>query len=215
MILFDRKGDIPTSSNEVNAVSGSSPDVLEEISSKTVNVAIYEREISFLSEEIEVLVDLKFEFKASGDKDSICQKLLGVMDSNRFPNMAKDFDLLLSYFAEVSGVESFRVLWTTVNTNLCRRFHTDRNDLRMLCTYKGPGTLWLTEDNVNREALREMKGNESIVIDERRVQQVPTGAAVILKGAVYPLEGTKAVVHRSPTIEESGESRLLLRIDTN
>ncbi|MGK0427956.1 MAG: hypothetical protein ACJAUR_002072 [Ulvibacter sp.] len=37
----------------------------------------------------------------------------------------------------------------------------------------------------------------------------------MLKGAIYLSEGTKAVVHRSPTIEESVETRLLLRIDTN
>ncbi|MFD1553414.1 hypothetical protein [Putridiphycobacter roseus] len=29
------------------------------------------------------------------------------------------------------------------------------------------------------------------------------------------MEGTKAAGHRSPIIEESGEHRLLLRIDTN
>ena len=45
--------------------------------------------------------------------------------------------------------------------------------------------------------------------------QVPENGVVLLKGALYPKAGTRAIVHRSPTIEESGEKRLLLRIDTN
>ena len=56
---------------------------------------------------------------------------------------------------------------------------------------------------------------ECIVLDESNIQQAKTGAVVILKGAMYPAKGTNAVVHRSPTIEESGATRLLLRIDTN
>ncbi|MEL6124115.1 MAG: DUF1826 domain-containing protein, partial [Bacteroidota bacterium] len=108
-----------------------------------------------------------------------------------------------------------RLLLASVNTNMCRRFHTDINDVRLLCTYTGPGTLWLTNDNINRRALDSYDGNESIVMDPERIQQVPEGAIALLKGAMYPHHQTKAIVHRSPTIEESGEKRLLLRIDTN
>jgi len=126
-----------------------------------------------------------------------------------------DIETLLSIFNRITQAQSFRLLLATINTNMCRRFHTDVNDLRMLCTYSGPGTLWLTEDNVNREALETCKDNECIVKDESKIQQAPTGSVVILKGAIYPQQGTKAIVHRSPTIEESGEKRLLLRIDTN
>lgn len=45
------------------------------------------------------------------------------------------------------------------------------------------------------------------------IQQAGTGDIVILKGALYP-DG-HAIMHRSPTIEEMGAARLLLRIDTN
>jgi hypothetical protein len=52
-------------------------------------------------------------------------------------------------------------------------------------------------------------------VNQNEIQQVEAGSALILKGAIYPKEGTRAIVHRSPAIEESGERRLLLRIDTN
>ena len=98
---------------------------------------------------------------------------------------------------------------------MCRKFHTDINDIRLLCTLSGEGTLWLPEFNVNREALDTQKDNEDIVIDPSYIMQAPENSAVLLKGALYPKSGTRAIVHRSPTIEESGEKRLLLRIDTN
>jgi len=121
----------------------------------------------------------------------------------------------LLQFKELSGANSFRLLFTTVNTNMCSRFHTDMNDLRLLCTYNGPGTVWLSDSNVNRNALETYGDNETIVKDNSQINYAKTGSVVLLKGAIFPLKGTKAIVHRSPTIEESGLSRLLLRIDAN
>lgn len=127
----------------------------------------------------------------------------------------KDIECLLHLFKKISASENLSVLLETVNTNMCRRFHTDVNDLRLLCTYSGQGTLWLTEDNVNRNALDNSGNNEAIVIEENNIQQVETGDVVILKGSKYIQNDTKAVVHRSPSIENNKEKRLLLRIDTN
>jgi hypothetical protein len=89
------------------------------------------------------------------------------------------------------------------------------NDLRLLCTYNGPGTVWLSDSNVNRNALETYGDNETIVKDNSQINYAKTGSVVLLKGAIFPIKGTKAIVHRSPTIEESGLSRLLLRIDAN
>ncbi len=93
---------------------------------------------------------------------------------------------------------------------MCRKFHTDINDLRLLCTYAGPGTLWVAEDENNRDYDEEHIG-------EVRIHQADTGDILILKGALYP-KG-KPVVHGSPTIEETDGKRLcerlLLRLDTN
>ena len=98
---------------------------------------------------------------------------------------------------------------------MCRRFHTDLNYIRMLCTYSGPGTLWLSENNLNREALNDLESNNSIVVNNDLINQVRTGSVAILKGGLYPRKGTKAIVHRSPNIQESQQKRLLLRIDTD
>jgi hypothetical protein len=198
-----------------NWAEGTAPSILENIREKEVNIALYNRNIDSLTNEIKNIMNLGIDFQSSGDLDTIYEELSNALHSSDYDLITKDIKRLLLYFKEVSGAQEFRLLLATVNKNMCRKFHTDINDLRMLCTYSGPGTLWLTEDNVNREALDSCGDNECIVVEESKIRQANTGAVVLLKGAIYPEKGTKAIVHRSPTIEESGEQRLLLRIDTN
>ena len=191
--------------------------ILNDIHKKSKNIVIYDRNIDSLQSDITELMRDSFEYRVNGSRDEICTALASDLSSyfSEPYELVKDIKKLVDLFYNVTKTSSFSLLLATVNTNMCKRFHTDMNDLRMLCTYKGPGTLWLTEDNVNREAFYLMKGEGIVVQDETSIQQVKTGAVAILKGAIYPSEGTKAIVHRSPTIEENGETRLLLRIDTN
>jgi hypothetical protein len=198
-----------------NWTIGNYPTILQQIHQNDINIAIYNREIEFLSSEISLLLDRQIELRASGTVEDILSVIKKELGSLHTTLLLKDIEHLLSIFTQITKSGSFRLLLATVNTDMCRKFHTDINDLRMLCTYSGPGTLWLTEDNINHKAMDSNLENESIVLDESRIQQANTGSVIILKGALYPLEGTKAVVHRSPTIEESGQKRLLLRIDTN
>lgn len=198
-----------------NWAVGNYPTSLQQIHQNDINIAIYNRGIEFLSSEISLLLDKQIELRASGTVEdilSVIKKELGSLHTNL---LLKDIEHQLSTFTQITKAKSFRLLLATVNTDMCRKFHTDNNDLRLLCTYSGPGTLWLTEDNINHKAMDSDLENETIVLDESRIQQANTGSVIILKGALYPLEGIKAAVHRSPTIEESGQKRLLLRIDTN
>ncbi|MEM9546333.1 MAG: DUF1826 domain-containing protein [Bacteroidota bacterium] len=198
-----------------NWAIGSFVEVLESIHQKEVNIAIYERDIQHLSSEIDPLLDENIQVRSSGNPNTILEKIREETGLGNDALIVQDIDNLLQHFKKISGSKSFRLLLAVVESNMCRRFHTDVNDIRMLCTYKGQGTLWLTEDNINRKALDTGKENETIVIDENEIKQAKTGSVVLLKGAIYPKEETKAIVHRSPTIEEYGEKRLLLRIDTN
>ncbi len=198
-----------------NWVIGNCPTSLQKIHQKHINISIYDRDITHLSDEVKSLLARNAEIRISGDTNSILKQISSELNSNDFSLILNDIKGLLLQFEELSGAKSFRLLLSTVNTNMCSRFHTDMNDLRLLCTYSGPGTVWLSENNINRDALETYGDNETIVKDQSQINYAKTGAVVLLKGAVYPLKGTKAVVHRSPTIEETGMSRLLLRIDAN
>ncbi len=199
-----------------NASIGNSPKQLFEIHEANKNIAIYQRDTSGLKQELENLTGQKIEFRKSGTPGQIVDALKEYLTAFPFETSAirADIEFLLNVFQKVSESETFKVFFATINNNMCRRFHTDVNDLRLLCTYIGEGTLWLPEENLNRNALDSMKDNENIVKDESMIGKVSSGDVAILKGCIYPAEGTRAVVHRSPTIEESGRERLLLRIDT-
>ncbi len=198
-----------------NWVIGNCSDSLQNIHHKGINIAIYNRSVDHLSGEIIQLIEKDIELRASGSIGCIISSIMDELKSLNAILLLKDIERQLSLFSQIAQSTSYRLLLATIKSNMCRRFHTDINDLRLLCTYSGLGTLWLTEDNVNRKGLDTYGDNECIVLDESRIQQAETGSIVILKGAIYPQEGTAAIVHRSPSIEETGQRRLLLRIDTN
>jgi len=194
---------------------GTSPEVLRDIAWQDINVVIYERDIDNLKEEIELMLPMSIEIRCTGTIHEIMTEFRSAISELNCVHISDDIEHLLEQFQKASGADSFRLLFETVTSNMCRRFHSDMNDLRMLCTYAGPGTLWLKDDNINRDALNQRGEDVQIAINENEIQQVKTGAAVILKGAMYSKEGTKAAVHKSPPVEETGEKRLMLRIDVN
>ena len=94
----------------------------------------------------------------------------------------------------------------------CHRFHADRTRLRLLCTYRGPGTEWLTEAQVDRWALSNGSANEDIIRfgEPARFMSPWVG---IMKGSAYPGNAGHGLVHRSLPIAGSGRTRVLFCLD--
>jgi hypothetical protein len=187
--------------------------ILDKIHLPTTNITIYTRDVHHLTLEIKQLLLASKKIQVSGKIESITKDLK--QELNQYQSLLDDVLSLLHQFERITKAETFRLTIATVQTNMCRKFHTDINDLRMLCTYFGPGTLWIKDENVNQQALDSTKEDEPTLYDESNIERVQEGAVVILKGALYPSKKTNAIVHRSPNIEKNGEQRLLLRIDTN
>lgn len=197
-----------------NWVTRKNPSVLKEIHHPNTNISIYDRDVAHLTIEADRLLEEDIRFQSTGNIPHVLNELSTLLKRLSCQRILEDITQQLQCFRKVTRSRQYRVLLAVVQSNMCKKFHTDINDLRLLCTYRGPGTEWLTEDNVNREALQDRENREDIVIDSSHVRQVDTGSVAILKGALYEHEDTRAVVHRSPAIEHSCEKRLLLRIDT-
>ena len=197
-----------------NAAIGQSPQILQDIHIKSKNIAIYQRHIEALNKELKQIQEQTIECRVKGTAEEILPILQAYFAKhlNGCNALLADITKLLNFFQQLSQATSFRLLLATISTNMCRRFHTDINDLRMLCTYIGQGTLWVPDEVVNHRATAK-GSNEDMVLDEQQIQQVNTGDVIILKGALY--EDANPILHRSPSIEKHGEKRLLLRIDTN
>lgn len=105
--------------------------------------------------------------------------------TNQLNGIYEDISALLSAYSELSDVKEYDFLLATIDDNMCTQFHYDMNKLRLLCTYAGPGTLWLSNSNVNWPAFQDPMTPDEIVIDKDEVHQAKTGSIVILKGAHY------------------------------
>ncbi len=206
---------VETTGQATNAAIGNDAKVLSEIHLASKNIAILQRDLSALNDMLLSLKERPVGLKANGTVEEITTSLKKYFDEelNGYTLILNDIVNVLSLFENLTQSSSFRLLLTIVDTDMCRRFHTDINHLRLLCTYTGQGTLWLPDEAVNIKALKSRNTELEIAKDKNQIQQAGAGDVVILKGALHP-EGN-AVVHRSPTIESSGEKRLLLRIDTN
>ncbi|NQZ45397.1 MAG: DUF1826 domain-containing protein [Flavobacteriaceae bacterium] len=194
-----------------NAVIASDIGMLSNIHLTGKNIAIFERDLS----DWDLNSDQPIDFRAHGSVAGLQSALElcfleGFSDASKLKN---DIFYLLETFAQITGVASFRMVFTKIETTMCPRFHADHNQLRMICTYTGPGTLWLPDKAVNRKAYRRGKANRKILPDETLAQQANTGDVLLLKGALYP--GAVPILHRSPDIDAADGDRLFLSIDPN
>jgi len=199
------------------AVFTTNPEMLRQITQTDKSIAIWQREITFLRKALNnYWIQPRQDLRTSGTEDELRDAL-----TKHFKGLTEGAPLLddilrlLHLYIGITGATEFRLMLATIKGNMCSRFHTDLNDLRLLCTYVGPGTLWLPDDALDEKALRAGVDNNAIVRDPSMIRQVATGDVALLKGALFPGDHTKPCVHRSPTIEENRQHRLLLRLDTN
>lgn len=109
-----------------------------------------------------------------------------------------DVSNLAQGFGALMRAPYLRLRLQTVTTNACRKFHLDAITGRLVCTYRGTGTQYGTSD----------KGD-----DPEQVFTVPTGDPILLRGSLWPAVPPSDLLHRSPPIEGTGETRLVLVLD--
>ena len=126
--------------------------------------------------------------------------------------LVRDVARLGAVFAGITGAATLRVRLEPVPGDGCKYFHADSVGIRLLCTYRGPGTWWLPDDAVERAALGG-GDNAAIVRDPARIQVLAAGQVALLKGDAWPGNRGRGAVHRSPPADRGAGPRLLLSID--
>lgn len=115
---------------------------------------------------------------------------------------------LVGRFAAITGTDTVALRMNVVTGNACRRWHRDCLPLRMICTYRGPGTLWVPP------ALAQLALNHAD--DELASQASPlqAGDVALFKGCGWAGQThDTGIVHRSPRMEGTGLVRLVLVLD--
>lgn len=106
--------------------------------------------------------------------------------------------MLAQHLASLMKAPYLRLRLQAVTTNACRKFHLDAITGRLVCTYRGTGTQYGT--SVNGE-------------DPEQIFTTPTGTPILLRGSLWPTKPETGLLHRSPLIEGTGETRLVLVLD--
>ena len=112
--------------------------------------------------------------------------------------LVQDIIRLSRLFSNLMNVDYLRLRMEGVSTNSCRKFHIDAVKSRLICTYRGQGTQYGLS----------MDGN-----DPEQFQTTPTSSPILLRGTLWFEDKLKMILHRSPPIEGTGETRFVFVID--
>lgn len=122
----------------------------------------------------------------------------GLPDCEERAMLVDDISALADMFSDTMRAPYLRLRLGVITTNACRRFHIDAVTARLVCTYRGTGTQY---------------GVSTDGEEPRQVFTVPTGSPILLRGTLWPETPTSGLLHRSPPIEGTGETRLVLVLD--
>ncbi|MDJ0892648.1 MAG: DUF1826 domain-containing protein [Gammaproteobacteria bacterium] len=200
-------------------VTGDRTSVLRRIVNPGVNLCLWQRPAlpavtgELLSLKASHLPDVRCWTSSTSFDDDVSTLLQQQgLDPFAFKNWRTDLRRLADAFLSISEGRDVALRLETTDDDGCRRFHVDRTHLRLLCTYRGPGTEWLTDAQVDREAQRTGAPNERIIRFGKPSRFEPFWVG-ILKGDAYPGNAGRGLVHRSPPIAGSGQTRVLFCLD--
>ena len=200
-------------------VVGDQPDVLRRILEPGVNLSLWQRPAPVqIAAELARLdaADLP-DLRCPTSPDSFDHDVSALLrqrnlDPSRFDHWRRDLARLATLFFAVGSGLGVTLRLETTGDDGCRRFHVDRTRLRLLCTYRGPGTEWLSDAQVDRVAQAGGAPNDGMVRFGPPSRFEPFWVG-ILKGDAYPGNAGHGLVHRSPAIAGTGQTRVLFCLD--
>lgn len=193
------------------AVSGAEPEVLLEVLRPEVNLAVWHRTLpDALTAGLRPLTDAApFTAVVEDEPERAVDALAAKLPAAAPIDLLVDIHRLAPAFAAIADTgTAVRIRLEAITGPACHRWHADAVGLRLLCTYRGPGTEWLPIAGGARAA----RGIDPKALPCER-GRVATGAAAILKGEGFPGNAGFGCIHRSPPAGPGERARLLLCID--
>jgi hypothetical protein len=121
-------------------------------------------------------------------------------------SLQNDLIGLVKQFAQITQTTQIRLDLSAISSDMCRKFHTDVTDFRLLCSYAGTGTYFVASEDLNGKPIENP-------LDEI-IQQTQLGEVIIFRGALSATPEYPALLRKSPPAQQMGIRRLLLRLDT-
>ena len=125
---------------------------------------------------------------------------------------------LTRVYTDLLGCPSAALRIEVLERPMCPRFHVDRTGIRLVCTWRGPGTEWLHDGWADRSRLgagsRGLADEDSgLMRPGAEVERIPTFALGLLKGSLWQGNADRGAIHRSPQIAPSEGRRVMLSLD--
>jgi hypothetical protein len=114
---------------------------------------------------------------------------------------------LVIHFSALARTHTVRLRLDAITGDACRRWHRDCVPLRLICTYRGPGTQWVPPAwGAAVLAQPDADAPQAMAFD--------TGDVALFKGCGWAGQTHDGgIVHRSPRIAGTGITRLVLVLD--
>lgn len=128
-----------------------------------------------------------------------------------------DMARCIATVAKVATGRRLKISFGPVLGNQCRKFHLDHVRYRLVRTYVGPGTQWVTPSNVREDGPMlagesPEQANRRIIKNLNDVHHAGPEQVLLMRGARH--ENSPATLHRSPPIEGTGARRVVLIVST-
>ena len=200
-----------------------SAEVLADIYQDDVNISIWQRSLpSDVLEAAQRILNLNYEFRFSASVTpentfSCLEEALGGNVKTQI--VSADIAEIVDMFCCLFDLEQVGLRLTVLDRAMCPKFHVDRVPCRLVTTYSGISTEWLSHQNVDRQKLG--MGSEGKSDQESGLYQCPSDIRQLTSGDVALLKGESwlgnegcGLVHRSPSLLKQ-HKRLLLTLDFN
>lgn len=131
---------------------------------------------------------------------------------------AEDIASLMEVYGDLLDCTRVVLRLEVISHAMCPRFHVDRTGIRLLCTYRGPGTQWLAATHARRDRLGHGAGGlpdeqSGLIVDAAGIGEVPPFAIALLKGELWQGNAGQGAIHRSPRLTATDAPRVLLALD--
>jgi hypothetical protein len=205
-------------SQPLQQVSSTQIEVLCEVLRDEVNLAVWQRQLT------PSVSDFVSALSATGESLAYATQLeLTTPDSspqlnglaNKYAGLSGHADFiadvsgLVSAFACLFDVKRIGLRLRTLEKAMCPRFHVDHVPVRLITSYAGQGSQWLSEGAMERSRLGDPAAEPS---NEIEVEQAIEGHVLLAKGERWIGNEGGGLIHRSPH-QLPGERRLILTLD--
>lgn len=119
------------------------------------------------------------------------------------PYMAADIVMLAAQFGRIMGCNAVDLRLEVITGDACRKYHADYVTARLITSYAGPGSQWISD----AQAAALAGGADA---DQFVPEQLQAGDVALFKGRRWT---PRPIIHRSPPIAGNGQRRLVLVIN--